>query len=144
MTCKHETFSLSGMALDYALAEALLWTEPFYGVGKIRYIEEDKFFMMEQPDPDEPDDITEPHHFNHYRQWRPQKDKSIIALLLVKYQIDIRWGLGKVTASKGCMSNTHPNLGTAIARVFVAHRFGLHVNLPKNIKNEGGNDDLVN
>lgn len=78
---------LSGAALDWAVASAIQWKEPIFGIGAIRYIEEDRYLMMETPDPDEPDDVTKPSHFNHHQQWSPSRIWSQGGPLIEKYDI---------------------------------------------------------
>lgn len=133
MTRTHHTLSLEGLALDYALAMTLNWTEPFYGVGKIRYVEEDNYMMMEQPDPDECGETTLPHHFNHYTQWAPQLLKSIIAQLLIEHRVGVSWDGDQVTVLKNGSIHTGTNLGTTLAQLLVATKFGLLIELPENI-----------
>lgn len=82
---KIKTSELEGAALDWAVAVAIGWKEPIFGVGLIRYFEEDRYLMMETPDPNEPDDVTKPHHFNHYEQWSPRRIWSQGGLLIEKY-----------------------------------------------------------
>lgn len=134
----HDTLGLQGVALDYALASALDWTEPFYNVGKIRYDKEDGYFMMDEPDPDEAGETTKPEHFQFYTQWKPQRNKALITLLIVKYQLAITWHQGLATVSKGELSHTDENLGTAAARIVVTYKLGSHVTLPDYINNQGG------
>lgn len=132
MTRKHRSLDLTGLKLDYALAMALDWTEPMYGVGKIRYHEDDNYMTMDEPDPDE-DEFTEPHHFNHYVQWAPQRFKSIILQLMIEHQVSVNWECGSARVSKSGFAHTGENLGTAVAQLLVACKFGLHVELPEHI-----------
>lgn len=132
MTRKHRSLDLTGLKLDYALAMTLDWTEPMYGVGKIRYHEDDHYLSMDEPDPDEPD-CTEPHHFNHYVQWAPQRLKYIILQLMVEHRVNLEWVNGMARVSKNGFAHTHENLGTAVAQLLVACKFGLYVELPDTI-----------
>lgn len=132
MTRKHRSLNLTGLKLDYALAMALDWTEPMYGVGKIRYHEDDNYMTMDEPDPDE-DECTEPHHFNHYVQWAPQRLKSIILQLMIEHRVGVKWECGSARVSKSGFAHTGENLGTAVAQLLVACTFGLYVELPEHI-----------
>lgn len=132
MTRKHRTLTLTGFALDYALAMALDWTEPMYGVGKIRYHEDDHYLTMDEPDPDE-DECSEPHHFDHYVQWVPQRLKYIILQLMIEHKVGIRWEGALVRVDKSGFAHVGENLGTAVAQLLVACKFGLHVELPEHI-----------
>lgn len=132
MTRKYRSLDLTGLKLDYALAMALDWTEPMYGVGKIRYHEDDNYMTMDEPDPDE-DECTEPHHFNHYVQWAPQRLKSIILQLMIEHQVSVKWECGSARVSKSGIAHTGENLGTAVAQLLVAWEFGLYVELPEHI-----------
>lgn len=84
---------LQGLALDYAVAEAIGWKEPFHGVGDISYWAEERhgvkeqYLMMEAPDPDEPDEVTEKHHFNHLDTWAPSRFWSQAGPLIKKYNV---------------------------------------------------------
>ena len=133
MSRVHHTLTMTGLPLDYALAMALDWTEPMYGIGKIRYVEQDNFMCMDEPDPDEPDEITLPHHFNHYLPWAPQRLKSVIHQLICRYKINISWIGDVVFVSLDGVTNTNENVGTAIAQLIVACKFGVYVELPDNI-----------
>ena len=82
-----KTADLSGAALDWAVAKAIEWKEPIFCIGRICYIEEDQYLIMEKPDPDEPDDVTKPHHFNHYEQWSPSRIWSQVGPMIDKYRV---------------------------------------------------------
>lgn len=84
---------LQGLALDYAVAEAIGWKEPFHGVGDISYWAEERhgvkeqYLMVEAPDPDEPDEVTEKHHFNHLDTWAPSRFWSQGGPLIERHNI---------------------------------------------------------
>ena len=87
-TVEVKTADLIAPALDWAVAKALDWKEPHYGVGAIQYIAQDKFLLMEAPDPHEPYDVTQSHHFNHYEQWSPSRIWSQGGPLIDTHQIE--------------------------------------------------------
>lgn len=132
MTRKHRSFSLTGLPLDYALAMALDWIEPIYGVGQIRYNEDDGYMTMDEPDPNE-NECTEPHHFNHHTQWVPTRLKYVILQLMIDHRVSVKWECGSARVSKSGFAHTHEDLGTAVAQLLVACKFGLHVELPEHI-----------
>lgn len=86
---KVKVSELSWAALDWAVADAIEWKEPIFGVGLIRYINEDRYLMMDAPDPDEPDDTTKLHHFNHYEHWSPSRIWGQCGPLIDKLHVDM-------------------------------------------------------
>lgn len=84
------TLMLAGLALDYALADVLEWTEPFYDVGKIR-LNEDHYLTYDEPDPDDdPEDKLTPESMNHYCQWAPSRMMTLAGWLMKKYKISVK------------------------------------------------------
>lgn len=129
---------LKGAALDWAVAKAIKWIEPLFGIGAIRYIESDSYLMMEAPDPDEPEDITKPSHFNHYVQWSPSRIWSQGGLLIDKYRIDMSsppsdasqagWDARVDDGRSGWMRGPTPLI--AACRAIVAAKLGDTVQVP--------------
>lgn len=131
---QHDPLKLEGLPLDYALAMTLDFTEPFYGVGKIRYIPEENYFLMEEPDPDEPDEITKPEHFTFYSQWNPTKQGWLLYLLINKHGINLHWEDKCPVVEKDGIVHKGESLGVVIAQLLVACKYGNFVELPDHIK----------
>lgn len=129
-----KTSELIGPALDWAVAKAIEWKEPIFCVGRIRYIEEDQYLIMDKPDPDEPDEVMKPHHFNHYEQWSPSRIWSQGGPLIEKYSIAFRVRAYEVDATIDAYSvfyvasaKTHL---IASCRPIVAAKLGDTVSIP--------------
>lgn len=133
-----KTAELSGSALDWAVAKAIKWIEPLFGIGAIRYIEADSYLMMETPDPDEPEDITKPSHFNHYEQWSPSRIWSQGGPLIEKHMVGVdldRQGLWVATpinwTAETVQYATTPLI--AACRAIVADNLGDTVQVPADL-----------
>ena len=130
------TSDLIGVALDYAVAEAIGWIEPVFGVGAVRYVPEDKYLMMCQPDPNEPDYTSEPHHFNHYKQWSPSRLWSQGGPLIESVQVEMaRCSLSEWRAMAAGSTNVSsvffgPTPLIAACRAIVASELGDTVDIP--------------
>lgn len=121
---------LQGIALDYAVAEAIGWKEPFYGIGNIRYFSEERhqvksqYLLMEVPDPDEPDEVTDPHHFNHLETWAPSRFWSQAGPFIKKYNVMLSPPTSAVHRSYGYMDkrNGYEEAGFWGATIFAKER----------------------
>ena len=141
-----KTAELIGPALDWAVAKAIGWKEPIYGVGAIYYIAQDNFLSMEKPDPDEPDDVTAPHHFNHYEQWSPSRIWNQGGVLIEKYKPDLQTTSGGEFAAylnndTACpdplIFENGPTYLVALCRAIVAAKIGDVVSVPAELVGGG-------
>lgn len=140
---KIKTSELSGVALDWAAAKAIDWIEPIYGIGAIRYIQEDQYLAMTEPDPDEPDERTDSAHFVYEHTWSPSRIWSQGGPLIERFSVT----LGKRTDcppgprqwdafidTKFCPSATYVNFGSspliAACRAIVSAKLGDEVDVP--------------
>lgn len=131
-----KTSELVGPVLDWAVAEAIGWKEPIFCVGRILYIEKDQYLMMEKPDPDEPDEVTDPFHFNHYEQWQPSRIWSQGGPLIEKFDIHLAAPVRSIGHYKNWHAQTinthqqHGSLLVAAMRAIVAEKLGDTVSIP--------------
>jgi len=137
---ENKTSELIGPALDWAVAVAIGWKEPIFGVGLIRYFEEDRYLMMETPDPNESDDVTKPHHFNHYEQWSPRRIWSQGGPLIEQYQIDTVFDpngkavvMGRLWVNQRMHTAFGPTPLIAAMRCLVATKLGDTVQVPSEL-----------
>jgi len=122
---------LGGKALDYAVAVALNWTEPYYGRGTIRLHEdregEPPFISYDAPDPDE-----EELEFNHTYGFNPSRSVNMAAHIAINNNINTQfrtrrdpegqytraWIDDETRFAENCQSYS-----VAVCRALVAYRF---------------------
>lgn len=127
-----KTSDLIGPALDWAVAEAIEWKEPIFCVGRISYIKEDQYLMMEKPDPDELDEVTDPYYFNHFEQWSPSRIWSQGGPLIREHigSLVNQGGRWAVYTRKPVFAGNGETPLIAACRAIVAAKLGDQVDVP--------------
>ncbi len=129
---KIKTTELTGAALDWAVAEAIGWKEPIYGIGLINI--DGDFMSMTFPDPGECIENPEPRHFDHYEQWTPSRMWSQAGPLILKYRVSLIYAFEEYEALIG-MTHSQSNESPLIAacQAIVASVLGETVSVPKEL-----------
>lgn len=131
-----KTAELDGAALDWAVAKATEWLEPFYGIGRI-WADESGDLFMDSPDPDEPNDVTELHHFNHIEAWSPRRIWSQGGRLIEKFGVNLMTCMDKswqakiwVDGVQVCLQRHKHEPLIAACRAIVSAKLGDTVSVP--------------
>jgi len=80
------TSLLTGVALDYAVAQALNWVEPFHSRGDIMVLESGQHIEYQCPNPN---DTDEPLTWDHTAVWNPSTNMALAARLMKIYKISV-------------------------------------------------------
>jgi hypothetical protein len=132
-----ETLRTKG--LDYAVAVALDWKEPYYGIGGIRVDEgrpgEASFLSYDAPDPDE-----EELEFNHTYGFSPSVNVGMAAHIAISHGISVEFvrqrDAGDALAAKAWIGDYDRNGAVdmkyplAVCRALVNHKLSDGVAIP--------------
>lgn len=131
-----KTKDLLGKQLDWAVAKAIGFREPFYNIGAIR-LEEGDYLVMDKPDPDDYDEPKSHLYFTHYEQWSPSRIWSQCGALIEKYRmLFLVAGEGYAAyhpTSRPAFYINGPTHQVAACRLVVAWHLGQEVEIPEGL-----------